>query len=215
MENIEKNVLSILVIEDEEILRVNICEILKHYSYRVIEAASGEEGIHLASTLRPSLIVCDIMLPGIDGYEILRSIRNIPQLLRTPFIFLTAKSTRQDLRAGMELGADDFITKPFTRMELLNSIEARLERLNQIEEKPQHDSDSLMANFTNLHILSRAELRILKEIAYGLTTAQIAEKLYLSKKTIENHRTNISLKLGLHGPNSLIQFAYRIKNKIA
>lgn len=214
MGHIEKNVLLVLVIEDEEVLRINIREILKHYSYQVIEAASGEEGIHLASTLRPSLIVCDIMLPGIDGYEILRSIRNIPWLLRTPFIFLTAKSTRQDLRVGMELGADDFITKPFTRMELLNSIEARLERLNQIEE-PQHDSNSLMANFTNLHVLSRAELRILKEIAYGLTSTQIAEKLYLSKKTIENHRTNISLKLGLHGPNSLIQFAYRIKNKIA
>ena len=110
----------------------------------------------------------------------------------------------------MELGADDFITKPFTRTELCNSVRARFERLNQIEDEPQHDSDSLM-DHASLENLTRAELRILKEVAYGLTSTQIAKKLFLSKKTIENHRTNISLKLGLHGPNSLIQFAYRVK----
>lgn len=214
MEKMEKNVLSILVIEDEEMLRINICEILRHYGYRVIEASSGEEGVQLASVQPPSLIICDIMMPGIDGYEVLRTIRTIPQLLRVPFIFLTAKSTREDIRAGMELGADDFITKPFTQMELSNSVQARLERLSQIEDEPQHDSASLMADYASMENLTRAELRILKEIAYGLTTSQIAEKLYLSKKTIENHRTNVSLKLGLHGPNSLIQFAYRVKKRI-
>jgi DNA-binding NarL/FixJ family response regulator len=212
-EKIEVNTSSILVIEDEEMLRVNICEILKHYHYQVTDAASGEEGVQLASTTKPSLILCDIMLPGIDGHQVLYQIRKFPHLTCTPFIFLTAKSTLQDIRFGMEMGADDYITKPFGRSELYNSIKVRLERLNQVKDEQQHNSNAPMKDNVNFKKLTKAELRILKEIALGLTSLQISEKLYLSKKTIENHRTNISHKLELNGPNSLIQFAYRTNNK--
>lgn len=201
----------ILVIEDEKALRENIAEIIAHYGFRVISTPTGEEGIRMALEFIPDIIICDIMLPGIDGFEVFTRVKQIPQLPTTAFIFLTAKSTRSDTRIGMNMGADDYLTKPFTKEELINSIRARLEKLSK-RSKHQLEKDELIeATLEKLTILTKAERKVLNAISEGYTTPQIAQKLFVSKKTIENHRVNISRKLDLSGPNSLISFALRLR----
>lgn len=201
----------ILLIEDEQALRENIVEIIRHYGFRVISASSGEDGLSLASQHTPDIIICDIMLPGMDGFDVFNRIKQLPKSQAPAFIFLTAKSTRSDTRAGMDMGADDYLTKPFTKEELINSINARIEKLTQLR-KLQPDKDELIeAAMEKLNSLTKAERNILNKIAEGLTTPQIASKLFISKKTVENHRVNISRKLDLSGPNSLINFALRLR----
>jgi DNA-binding NarL/FixJ family response regulator len=203
--------IQILVIEDEKILRENIAEIISHYDFHAITASSGEEGVKMAAQFAPDIIICDIMLPGIDGYEVLNNVKQLPGLISTAFIFLTAKSTRTDIRTGMDMGADDYLTKPFTREELINSIKARVEKLIKIRTR-KLEEDAFIASATeSLAKLTKAERRVLSKISEGFTTPQIAEKLFLSTKTVENHRMNISRKLCLSGPNSLISFALRLK----
>jgi len=201
----------ILVIEDEKALRENISEIIAHYGFRVISTPTGEEGIRIALEYIPDIIICDIMLPGIDGFEVFARVKQIPQLPLTAFIFLTAKSTRLDTRIGMDMGADDYLTKPFTKEELINSIRARLEKLSK-KSKHQLEKDELIAaTLEKMTSLTKSERKILNAISEGYTTPQIAQKLFVSKKTIENHRVNISRKLNLSGPNSLISFALRLR----
>lgn len=201
----------ILVIEDEKALRENISEIIAHYGFRVISTPTGEEGIRMALECIPDIIICDIMLPGIDGFEVFARVKQIPQLPLTAFIFLTAKSTRLDTRIGMDMGADDYLTKPFTKEELINSIRARLEKLSK-KSKHQLEKDELIAaTLEKMTSLTKSERKILNAISEGYTTPQIAQKLFVSKKTIENHRVNISRKLSLSGPNSLISFALQLR----
>src|SRR5687767_4180671 len=102
----------ILLIEDHPDMRDNIATILEHSGHSVLTAASGQEGLELAQDEMPDLILCDVMMPGMDGHEVLRAIRAESAIASTPFIFLTAKGEKRDQRAGMNLGADDYLTKP-------------------------------------------------------------------------------------------------------
>jgi len=203
--------IQILIIEDEATLRDNIAEIIVHYGFRVITAPSGEEGVKVATQVVPDIIVCDLMLPGIDGYEVLNTVKQIPGLISTAFIFLTAKSTRSDIRTGMDMGADDYLTKPFTKEELINSIKARVQKLINLRASQIENDAFISSAAERMTMLTKAERKVLNKISEGFTTPQIAEKLFLSSKTIENHRMNISRKLSLSGPNSLISFALRLK----
>ncbi|TFI54656.1 EAL domain-containing protein [Mastigocladus laminosus UU774] len=118
----------ILVIEDENFVRENIIELLESEDFKTIGADNGKVGIKLALTETPDLILCDLMMPEIDGYGVLSNLRQEALTATIPFIFLTAKSTKTDFRQGMELGADDYLTKPFTRAELLSAIDGRLQK---------------------------------------------------------------------------------------
>ncbi|MCC5660076.1 EAL domain-containing response regulator [Nostoc sp. XA010] len=118
----------ILIIEDEEAVRENILDLLEAENFETIAAANGRIGLHLAISEVPDLILCDMMMPQLDGYGVLTALRQDPSTVTIPFIFLTAKSAKSDFRQGMNLGADDYITKPFTRAELLSAIMNRLEK---------------------------------------------------------------------------------------
>ncbi|MCS6934915.1 MAG: response regulator [Chitinophagales bacterium] len=118
----------ILLIEDHQAVRENICEILELAGYEVKEAPDGKKGVELAQQWAPDLIICDIMMPELDGYGVLHLLSKNSSTSSIPFIFLTAKTDRADMRKGMEMGADDFITKPFEDVELLNAVEARLRK---------------------------------------------------------------------------------------
>ena len=118
----------ILIIEDEEGVRENILDLLEAEDFETIAAANGRIGVNLAISEVPDLILCDMMMPEIDGYGVLRALRQDPSTATIPFIFLTAKSAKSDFRQGMNMGADDYITKPFTRSELLSAIINRLEK---------------------------------------------------------------------------------------
>ena len=123
----------ILLIEDNEALRENTAEILTLAQFEVIVAENGKAGIEMARMYQPNLIICDIMMPVLDGYGVYQIISKEPSLQEIPFIFLSAKSERNDLRKGMEMGADDYITKPFTDAELINAIHTRLEKAKRTQ----------------------------------------------------------------------------------
>ncbi|MGE5679735.1 MAG: response regulator transcription factor, partial [Bacillota bacterium] len=103
----------IVVIEDDISLRDNIEQLLEEFGYRVLSAEDGKKGIKIIKEILPDLIISDIMMPGIDGYEVLRQLGSDPKTLTIPFIFLTARAEMKDLREGMLLGADDYLIKPF------------------------------------------------------------------------------------------------------
>jgi CRP-like cAMP-binding protein/CheY-like chemotaxis protein len=121
----------ILIIEDNPDVRENIAEILELSNYDVVTAENGKIGLKLAGELIPDLIVCDVMMPELDGFGVLRILGQNPITAHIPFIFLTAKTEKADFRKGMSLGADDYITKPFDDVELLNAIEVRLRKHEQ------------------------------------------------------------------------------------
>ncbi|MFY0254072.1 response regulator [Chitinophaga sp. 30R24] len=123
----------ILLIEDNPAICENVAEILELANYQVITANNGKEGVAMALEHLPDLIVCDIMMPILDGYGVLHMLHKNKVLQATPFIFLTAKTERSNIRRGMEMGADDYITKPFEGTELLSAIESRLKRCAEIK----------------------------------------------------------------------------------
>jgi DNA-binding response OmpR family regulator len=122
------NMKTILVIEDQPAMRQKTVTILKMEGYEVLEAPNGAEGIRLAHHELPDLILCDVMMPERDGYQVLQAVRLSRATATTPFIFFTAKGEKPDLRAGMNLGADDYLVKPVSRAELLEAVDARFER---------------------------------------------------------------------------------------
>jgi DNA-binding response OmpR family regulator len=139
----------ILVIEDEPTILENILQTLELEHFEVRGAPNGLIGIQLAREHSPDLVICDIMMPEMDGYEVLAELRNDPRTALVPVIFLTARVSRADLRRGMNLGADDYVTKPFTVPELLEAIRARLEKRRAIESEVQKLLDELRHNIVS------------------------------------------------------------------
>jgi CRP-like cAMP-binding protein len=125
----------LLVIDDHDDIRENIAEILTLAGYEAFTAPNGKRGVETALKHLPDLIICDIMMPELDGYGVLHLLRKNTSTENTPFIFLTAKTERADFRKGMEMGADDYITKPFDDIELLNAIEIRLKKIDILQAK--------------------------------------------------------------------------------
>ena len=125
----------ILLIEDNDDIRNNTAEILELSNYHVILAENGMRGVEQALKHVPDLIICDIMMPGLDGYGVLHAVHKNDAIRNIPFIFLTAKTERGDFRKGMELGADDYITKPFDGTELLNAVDSRLKKMDLLKQE--------------------------------------------------------------------------------
>lgn len=122
----------ILIIEDSVDIRENTAELLELSGFTVETASDGLEGVRIARTWNPDVVICDIMMPNLDGFGVLQVFSCQPELATIPFIFLTAKTDRADMRKGMEMGADDYLTKPFQEVELLRAIEARLKKVKTI-----------------------------------------------------------------------------------
>jgi signal transduction histidine kinase len=139
----------ILVIEDEAGIRNNLLELLEENDFEVIEAEDGSVGIKLATEQLPDLILCDVMMPQLDGYGVLTALRSNPATQTIPFIFLTAKAGKEALRQGMNLGSDDYLTKPFTAKELLSAIAVRLEKHAVINRQSQERLDELRSNISH------------------------------------------------------------------
>jgi two-component system, sensor histidine kinase and response regulator len=136
----------ILVIEDAATLRKDIVEMLSYEGYEVTGAEDGLVGIDRAKEFMPDLIICDIMMPRMDGYGVLEHLRDYPNTATVPFIFLTARTDRVDVRHGMRLGADDYLTKPFTADELIQSVKTRLERHEVITSISERKLEDLRGN---------------------------------------------------------------------
>ncbi len=138
--------IKILVVEDDNTVRANLLEILDAEGFSVMGAENGRIGIQLAHNYLPDLVLCDIMMPDLDGYQVLAELRHHPATAAIPFVFLTARGARSDQRQGMELGADDYLVKPFTIQEVLGAIRSRLEKHAQVSTYYQSKMDELRSN---------------------------------------------------------------------
>ena len=189
----------LLLIEDNDELRENTAEILQLSNYKVTTAANGKLGIQKALEQKPDLIICDVMMPVLDGYGVLHLLNKNPNLMGIPFIFLTAKSERGDFRKGMEMGADDYITKPFTDIELLNAVEGRLKRSELVRKKYSPDEDGLNSllhdvkgGIASLHALAdNSHVNNYKKKHTVYQEGNYPNKLFFIKKgKIKTYKTN-------------------------
>ncbi|GAB4185082.1 MAG: hypothetical protein Fur006_23130 [Coleofasciculaceae cyanobacterium] len=194
----------ILVIEDEDNIRDILIEMLEAEDFEVIEAADGQRGLKLAQETLPDLIVCDVMMPALDGYEVLNQLRQSSVTETIPFIFLTAKTAEADRRQGMALGADDYLAKPFTRGELLTAIAARLKKQLSFNRQSQQKLNELRSNILHalpheLHTPLNGILGLSKILidTYDLTEREEAlemlEEIYLSGERLYRLTQNFLL----------------------
>ena len=187
----------ILVIEDEPEMRRNIATILRLEKFQPVVAENGRAGVEVARRERPDLILCDVMMPDLDGHGVLQALREDPAMEGVPFIFLTARGEKGDVRSGMNLGADDYLTKPVAKADLLNAVRSRLQRAAQ-QAKPEFKPDFTSAKplETVLELTPRVAETLLW-IAQGKTNGDIATILGISEATVKKHVLEIFSRLGV------------------
>ena len=171
---------TILLIEDNTDVRENTAEILELANYNVLQAENGKHGVELAQQNKPDLIICDIMMPVLDGYGVIHMLNKNAETASIPFIFLTAKTERSDFRKGMEMGADDYITKPFDDVELLRAVESRLRRSEMLKAEFSKNVEGLN-NFFN-------QVKEIDELKKLSTERRI--KIFKKKEIIFNEGNN-------------------------
>ncbi|MBL7962300.1 MAG: response regulator [Flavobacteriales bacterium] len=208
---------TILLIEDDADVRDNTAEILELARYRVLKAENGKRGVDIARKELPDLILCDIMMPELDGYGVLHLLGRDPATAEIPLVFLSAKAERSDVRKGMELGADDYLTKPFEESELLNAIESRLRRLDLFKRGFDHTVEGMhklmdKARETGaLDVLSKdRKTRSVerKEILFqeGDDMRQVFMVLKGKVRTFKMNDDGKELVTGLHGEGDLLGY---------
>lgn len=195
---------TLLLIEDHAPLRRNLEEILTFEGHRVFAAGDGPTGLRLAQEQRPDIILCDIMLPGMDGLEILACLRADAATRGIPFIFLTAKGEPRDIRTGMNLGADDYLPKPVARGDLLASIRVRLDRAANV--RSRLPDFSIPAPLEKLGISPR-EAEVLLWMAQGKANADIAIIIGCSHATVKKHSIHLFEKLGVESRGAAMLIA--------
>src|SRR5881394_1045350 len=186
----------ILVIEDEPEMRRNITALVRYKEYEPLAAENGRLGLELARREKPDLILCDVMMPELDGYGVLGALQKDANLGLIPFIFLTAKGEKDDLRSGMNLGADDYLTKPVGNNDLIQAIEARLQRSAQHAKREFKPDFSSAEPLVGLGLTPRAAETLLW-LAQGKTNGDIATILGITESTIKKHVQEMFDKLGV------------------
>jgi DNA-binding NarL/FixJ family response regulator len=186
----------ILVIEDEPEMRRNIATLLRYHDYVPVSAENGRQGIDAARRELPDLILCDVMMPEMDGYGVLQALQADATLARIPFIFLTAKGEKDDLRSGMNLGADDYLTKPVANADLVRAIETRLRRSEQHAKRDFKPDFSSAGPLLKLGLTPRAAEALLW-LAQGKTNSEIAAILGITESTVKKHVQEMFDKLGV------------------
>ena len=187
----------ILVIEDEPEMRRNLTTVLRLEQFRPLPAEDGRIGIELAKNEKPDLILCDVMMPELDGYGVIAALRADQETAAIPFIFLTAKGQKPDIRAGMNLGADDYLTKPVAKHDLLDAISSRLERATQ-QAVPEFNPNFRSAKpLEEVLGLTPRVAETLLWLTQGKTNSEIASILGNSESTVKKHVLEIFDKLGV------------------
>lgn len=206
---------TLLIIEDNEDIRESTAEILELADYLVLQADNGKIGVELAQKHHPDLILCDIMMPELDGYGVLYMLNKNPETAAIPFIFLTAKAERIDMRKGMEMGADDYLTKPFDDVELMNAIESRLNKKEQQQAFYSKALESLqtLANHGNgiaelKKIVSERKIRSVKKKQVIYYEGDSVQGIYLILsgriKAIKLSEDGRELITGIYGPDEYL-----------
>lgn len=182
---------TVLIIEDDTALRENTSEILELKDFRVLAASNGADGVRLATKHIPDLILCDIMMPEKDGYQVLSELSKNPDTNQIPFIFLSAKTERKEVRLGMDLGADDYITKPFLEEELINAIESRLAKSHLLNLANKNSSIEKFKDINDLknYFDDHGELCSFSKGEFIYREGEHANKIYLILKgLVKTHK---------------------------
>ncbi len=201
----------ILVIEDEPEMRRNLLTILKLEKFQPIGAENGRVGLDAIKREKPDLILCDVMMPELDGHGVLTALREDSELSAIPFVFLTAKGEKEDLRSGMNLGADDYLTKPVARTDLLEAINARLRRSEQQGTREFKPDFSSFEPLLKLNLTPRVA-EVLLWVAQGKTNGDIAAILGISESTVKKHLLEIFQQLGVETRSAATLRALEVLN---
>jgi len=199
----------IVIIEDQPQMRRNIALILEMENFEVFTAENGRLGLELIKQHKPDMVLCDVMMPELDGHDVLKQLRADALTATLPFIFLTAKGDRPDVRDGMTLGADDYLTKPASREDLLAAIRTRLDRrkAHQSELATARSAGGFNPNFDSALPLATLgltprEAEVLLWVAQGKSNGDVAVILNMAEKTVKKHMGNIFEKLGVESRNA-------------
>lgn len=215
---------NILLIEDNENMRENTSEILTLAGHQVETASNGKEGVIKVQLNKPDLIICDIMMPELDGYGVLHMLNRDPSTNHIPFIFLTAKADRSDVRKGMELGADDYVTKPFDDVELLAAVETRLKKsslLHAYRQVPGGEGfDHFIRQVRTIEEFAKVDMNTKtkqfrkKDIVYSESSTPLY--LYFIEKgkvkTVKNNRQDKELITGLYNEGDFFGYVALLEN---
>lgn len=199
----------ILIIEDQAPMRRNVALLLEMEGFEVVTAENGVAGIAAARKERPDLVLCDVTMPEMDGYAVVQTLRAEKEFATTPFIFLSAKSANSDLRMGMNFGADDYLTKPVIRDDLLAAVHARFERATAVQQRVQQAASAASFNpdysspapLRELGLTER-EAEVLLWVSQGKSNGDVAGILGMSEKTVKQHMGSIFQKLGVESRNA-------------
>jgi DNA-binding NarL/FixJ family response regulator len=206
----------ILIIEDDEQTRENLQIILTMEGYDVSSAANGREGLSVAQTVRPELIVCDVSMPELDGHDVLRHLRGDSQTADIPFIFLTAQGERHQQRAGMNLGADDYLCKPLDAEDLLAAVRVRLQRKRDNHQAALAGAGPDFSSAVPLQSLGLTvrEAEVLLWVSQVKANSDVAINLVMSEKTVKIHLGHIFEKLSVETRTAAAMIAIETLTRI-
>lgn len=205
----------LLLIDDDPNLILLVKDYLEFRGYEVITAENGREALEVLESETPDMIICDVMMPEMDGYQLVSTIRQDPKTSWIPVLFLSAKGQSQDRVKGLNIGADVYMVKPFEPEELVAQVESSLKQASRLI---QHKDAKGGENAPKIQVpfdveLTPTELRVVQFVARGMANREIAEELNVSQRTIESHVSNMLGKTGLHNRTELARWA--IENSMA
>jgi DNA-binding NarL/FixJ family response regulator len=204
----------LLLIDDDPNLILLVKDYLEFRGYDVVTAENGREALQVLEQQTPDMIICDVMMPEMDGYSLVSTIRSDPKTSWIPVLFLSAKGQSQDRVKGLNIGADVYMVKPFEPEELVAQVESSLKqasRLIQHKDSKGEGSQKIQVPFDVE--LTPTELRVVQFVARGMANREIAEELNVSQRTIESHVSNMLGKTGLHNRTELARWA--LENSMA
>jgi DNA-binding NarL/FixJ family response regulator len=198
----------ILVIDDDAKMRRQIAALLATEGHEAVEARNGREGIDLARATPPDLILCDITMPEMNGHRVLQALRENTSTAHVPFIFLTGWGEKEDLRTGMNLGADDYLVKPVEPLDLIAAVDARLRRRQQVgPARGATVADATPERLAAALGLTAREAEILSWVVQGKTNPEIGVILEIQLTTVKKHLESIFAKLGVENRTAAVTLA--------
>lgn len=205
----------LLLIDDDPNLILLVKDYLEFRGYEVVTAENGREALEVLEKDIPDMIICDVMMPEMDGYSLVKNVRADPRTSWVPVLFLSAKGQSQDRVKGLNTGADVYMVKPFEPEELVAQVESSLKQAARIAERPgKSGGDGGPKIQVPFDVeLTPTELRVVQYVARGMANREIADELNVSQRTIESHVSNMLGKTGLHNRTELARWA--IENSMA
>lgn len=204
----------LLLIDDDPNLILLVKDYLEFRGYEVITAENGQEALEVLQKETPDMIICDVMMPQMDGYTFVEHVRKDSRTSWIPVLFLSAKGQSQDRVKGLNTGADVYMVKPFEPEELVAQVESSLKQASRILQHQTKGTETTPRIQVPFDVeLTPTELRVVQYVARGMANREIAEELNVSQRTIESHVSNMLGKTGLHNRTELARWA--IENSMA